>query len=642
MSNKWTEKELSLLNENFPTLYYNIPELLETRTVSSIISKAFNLGLMYNDPHKWTKEETSLLEEKYPELGINIPELLKTRTSAAIESKAQILGLRYNDPHKWTEEEISLLKDCFPSLGSNIPELLKKRTADSIKLKALKLGLTHGKQNLWTEEEISLLKENYSTLHCEIPELLKTRTEVAIRVKAQALGLTNKSETLSLYEYCQKNPDKKYLLDEWNYEENAKIGLTPQTVGFSSSKEAYWICSVCGNEFELRINNKIRKKAASCCCCDTHQSSIPEMALYYYLSKIYSDTKHRYTELGFELDIYIPSIKTAIEYDGSFWHENKLELDNKKDQLCKDNGIRLIRLRARGLEKTCLAENISMCENTYKQISEGIEEVFNYLNITYDFKIDIDFDLQNIVDTRRLKKRENSLASIFPEIAAEWHPTLNGNLNPFSFSPHSSTKVAWKCSKCGHEWKSIISSRTGGSGCCRCNNHVLWTEEEIEILKNEYPVRGTAIQDKIPHKSRENIKTKAHNLGIKHIKTSENKPNQFQGEDNYLSFTHPEIAAQWHPTLNGNLMPDNISYGSNKKVWWMCSEGHIHQESVKNRVKYGCPDCSSRVLWTQEDVEILRKYYPIEGLKVADRFPNRTKKAVEVKVKKLKLKKLKK
>ena len=44
-----------------------------------------------------------------------------------------------------------------------------------------------------------------------------------------------------------------------------------------------------------------------------------------------------------ELDIYIPSIKTAIEYDGVYYHNSKhaIEKENKKDDLCTEKDIRL-------------------------------------------------------------------------------------------------------------------------------------------------------------------------------------------------------------------------------------------------------------------------------------------------------------
>ena len=42
---------------------------------------------------------------------------------------------------------------------------------------------------------------------------------------------------------------------------------------------------------------------------------------------------------GMELDIYIPSEKTAIEYDGYAWHNNEQSRirDDKKYLICKEN-----------------------------------------------------------------------------------------------------------------------------------------------------------------------------------------------------------------------------------------------------------------------------------------------------------------
>ena len=30
----------------------------------------------------------------------------------------------------------------------------------------------------------------------------------------------------------------------------------------------------------------------------------------------------------------------------------------------------------------------------------------------------------------------------------------------------------------------------------------------------------------------------------------------------------PDVAAQWHPTGNGNLTPTQVVAGSNRKDWW--------------------------------------------------------------------------
>jgi hypothetical protein len=35
-----------------------------------------------------------------------------------------------------------------------------------------------------------------------------------------------------------------------------------------------------------------------------------------------------------------------------------------------------------------------------------------------------------------------------------------------------------------------------------------------------------------------------------------------------LADLFPDVASQWHPTLNGDLTPLDVSKGSDKHVWW--------------------------------------------------------------------------
>jgi hypothetical protein len=65
---------------------------------------------------------------------------------------------------------------------------------------------------------------------------------------------------------------------------------------------------------------------------------------------------------------------------------------------------------------------------------------------------------------------------------------------------------------------------------------------------------------------------------------------------NDLATTHPELAVQadgWDPTT--------VSKGSNKKLGWICAEGHSWQAQVINRSKHGCPVCSGRQLLTEHN-----------------------------------------
>jgi hypothetical protein len=64
------------------------------------------------------------------------------------------------------------------------------------------------------------------------------------------------------------------------------------------------------------------------------------------------------------------------------------------------------------------------------------------------------------------------------------------------------------------------------------------------------------------------------------------------GADNCLQTVNPELAKQWHPTKNGGLTPNDVTKGSNKKVWWYCENGHEWEASIANRTKgNGCPNC---------------------------------------------------
>lgn len=44
----------------------------------------------------------------------------------------------------------------------------------------------------------------------------------------------------------------------------------------------------------------------------------------------------------------------------------------------------------------------------------------------------------------------------------------------------------------------------------------------------------------------------------------------------------PDLAAQWHPTKNGTLLPSEVTYGSTRKVWWL-DHGHEWQATPNNR-----------------------------------------------------------
>lgn len=90
---------------------------------------------------------------------------------------------------------------------------------------------------------------------------------------------------------------------------------------------------------------------------------------------------------------------------------------------------------------------------------------------------------------------------------------------------------------------------------------------------------------------------------------------------NNLFVHRPDIAKEWHPTLNKSLTPQDFTYGSEKKVWWLCPNGHEYFSRIANRTNgEGCKKCSdknkeSKIAMELKDY-ILNKYpskeeYPI-------------------------------
>lgn len=137
---------------------------------------------------------------------------------------------------------------------------------------------------------------------------------------------------------------------------------------------------------------------------------------------------------------------------------------------------------------------------------------------------------------------ETDLVTLFPEIAAEWDFDKNGDLDPGSTAPGTHSKVWWKCAL-GHSWQSAPYSRTGSrnSGCPYCTGRkALPGFNDLATLK-------------------------------------------------------PALASEWYQPLNGDLTPSDVTLGSNKKVWWRCSDNHVWEAYVYARTRFkgsGCPVCT--------------------------------------------------
>jgi len=57
----------------------------------------------------------------------------------------------------------------------------------------------------------------------------------------------------------------------------------------------------------------------------------------------------------------------------------------------------------------------------------------------------------------------------------------------------------------------------------------------------------------------------------------------------------PDLVKEWHPTKNIGVKPGDLTPGSSRKVWWICSAGHEWEAVVYSRSRgSGCPFCRKR------------------------------------------------
>ncbi|MDE0940557.1 MAG: zinc-ribbon domain-containing protein, partial [Pirellulales bacterium] len=183
-----------------------------------------------------------------------------------------------------------------------------------------------------------------------------------------------------------------------------------------------------------------------------------------------------------------------------------------------------------------------------------------------------------------------------PEVAKEWHPSKNSDSKPSDLTVGSKKKVWWQCSK-GHEWEAAISNRTGNkSGCPFCNGRQLvnFPEAYPEVAAQWHPVRnGGCKPEDFTHASSKKVWwlcPEGHEWESQIAnRTKTDKPTGCpiclgrKQED--LAVTNSKVAAQWHPSKNGESKPEDFTAGSSKKVWWLCSIGHEWKSVVKNRTK---------------------------------------------------------
>ena len=144
----------------------------------------------------------------------------------------------------------------------------------------------------------------------------------------------------------------------------------------------------------------------------------------------------------------------------------------------------------------------------------------------------------------RLERSEK--VSDRPNLMVQWDFKKN-TISPDRVLAHAVTEYWWKCPMCGKPEKSTPSKKYETKVCWDCRSKL---------------------------------------GGMNRRKSEVNRKGSFGNQ-------HPHLAKEWHPTLNGDITPYDITSGCSDYFYWQCKYGHVFHTSPSERVRRhaGCPTC---------------------------------------------------
>lgn len=419
------------------------------------------------------------------------------------------------------------------------------------------------------------------------------------------------------------------LAKEWHPVKNGEI--TPSDIFANSNEKVWWLCPVCNHEWEATVTNRNNNKRGCPSCAKGRQSSLPEQFIYYYIKQIFLDAINNYKlNSSTEIDVYIPSIKLGIEYDGEFYHSSnsKYIKDKAKNNLLYEKGVQLIRIR----EENCYPMNEDYCTiykvkytSDYSDLQIVMQKLLDNLCLKYNksyLTVNIDAELRNLLAMQLSHVAfKDSFAYYIKSnpVKALWDSDANYPLTSEMVTPMSDKVVTWICkNNSEHRWKAPIKSISKGYGCARCAGRHNYNSEEW--IQKATKVHGTKYDySKVQYV---NSKGKVTIICNKHGEFSQSPSEHLSGkgcaycthqsfhDKETLAFVNPSKANEWDYDKNYPTTPADVLISDSKEYYWKCDKGepHSYKASVKYRLgrNSGCAVCHGKQVDYLTSVEALR------------------------------------
>lgn len=363
-----------------------------------------------------------------------------------------------------------------------------------------------------------------------------------IAIKARSSGnncpYCSNKKTLSGYnDFLTVYPE---LAAEWS----DKNPISPSEIIRGGDRKYYWKCPLGHEDYLSSVDQRVNGQGCPVCA-QRSQTSFPEQAIFFYVKKLFPDAINRYTIGRSEIDIFIPSERIGIEYNGYFSHKGKAEKDRKKKSLIESHGIKLILIKEYKHDYECQDADFYIHERTTNEsITKLINKVLPALLPQQTISVDCSRDQALINEQCLYSMKENSIAVAMPEIVSQWDSEKNGSIKPEYVSRNSKLKYYWNCPVCGYSYLAAPTHRYHGTGCPACAGKVF-------------------------HPGFNDLKTR-----------------------------FPELMTEWDYKKNLGIDPGMMFYRATDIVWWTCKKGHSYEKSISSRTVYksGCPYCTGRTV----------------------------------------------
>lgn len=348
----------------------------------------------------------------------------------------------------------------------------------------------------------------------------------------------------------------------YDFDYNEKKGIDIYKEGPGSKKEAHFYCKKCGNEWDSRIRDRVRKnddgvfQLADCPKC-SHKllRKVPYSVEFPLLAKMYRE------------DL------------------NKVPLDSIRG--------------AEGINKTYYWWECPECGEIFDSTLNSMIMSYKYSTHGCPF-----------CSHTRLRKGE-SFADLHPELMDEYDPA--NTIDPYNTFPNCKDDVGWICRDCGYHWNASFARRHKGEGGCPiCTRRTLIPDKNsfaavYPDLVKYWADSNERRADEVFYNSSEYHSWHCFECGmdyrapIEEIINTENRCPFCAGrlatpKKNSLKALYPDIAKLLSPN-DGHDTDYMLPNAQTSHIWRCPVCNYDYNASTYDMVNgYTCPYCNDRIL----------------------------------------------